>query len=47
MKGKENPTNQYDTLEIVETTPVEQVMYEPNHPMFGGDEASLGTCNAG
>ena len=47
MKGKENPTNQYDTLEIVETTPVEQVMYAPNHPMFGGDEATLGTCNAG
>ncbi|NDD36619.1 MAG: branched-chain amino acid ABC transporter substrate-binding protein, partial [Flavobacteriia bacterium] len=47
MKGKENPTNQYDTLEIVETTPVAQVTYAPNHPMFGGDEASLGTCNAG
>ena len=47
MKGKENPTNQYDTLEIVETTPVEQVTYAPNHPMFGGDEATLGTCNAG
>jgi branched-chain amino acid transport system substrate-binding protein len=47
MKGKENPTNQYDTLEIVETTPVAQVTYAPNHPMFGGDEASLGACNAG
>ncbi|WP_299354650.1 substrate-binding protein [uncultured Shimia sp.] len=47
VKGAENPTNQYDTLEIVEVTPAEQVTYAPNHPMFGGDEASLGTCNAG
>jgi hypothetical protein len=47
MKGKENPSNQYDTLEIVEVTPVEQVMYEPDHPMFGGDEATLGECNPG
>jgi ABC-type branched-subunit amino acid transport system substrate-binding protein len=47
MKGAENPTTEYDTLEIVEVTPVEQVTYEPNHPMFGGDEASLGECNDG
>ncbi|WP_127115313.1 substrate-binding protein [Shimia sediminis] len=47
VKGADNPTNQYDTLEIVEVTPAAQVTYEPNHPMFGGDEASLGTCNAG
>ncbi len=47
MKGAENPTNQYDTLEIVEVTPRAQVEYAPNHPMFGGDEASLGSCNAG
>ncbi|EAQ11957.1 MULTISPECIES: substrate-binding protein [Maritimibacter] len=47
MKGAENPTTEYDTLEIVEVTPVDQVMYEPNHPMFGGDEASLGECNDG
>ena len=47
MKGKENPTNQYDTLEIVESTPVEQVLYAPNLPMFGGDDATLGTCYAG
>ena len=47
MKGKENPTNQYDTLEIVEVTPVAQVTYEPDHPMFGGAEASLGSCNDG
>ena len=47
MKGRENPTNQYDTLEVVEITPRAQVEYAPNHPMFGGDDASLGECNAG
>jgi len=47
MKGKENPANEYDTLEIVDVTPRAQVEYPPNHPMFGGDEASLGTCNPG
>ena len=47
MKGKESPTNEYDTLEIVEVTPVDQVTYAPNHPMFGGDEATLGACNNG
>ncbi|MCP5038641.1 MAG: ABC transporter substrate-binding protein [Rhodobacteraceae bacterium] len=47
MKGAENPTNQYDTLEVVEITPRAQVEYPSNHPMFGGDEASLGTCNPG
>ena len=45
MKGAENPTNQYDTLEIVEVTPVEQVTYEPDHPMFAGGD--LGECNNG
>ncbi len=47
MKGSENPTSQYDNLEIVEVTPVEQVTYAPDHPMFGGAEASLGECNPG
>ncbi len=47
MKGAENPTNQYDTLEIVEITPRAQVEYASNHPMFGGDEASIGSCNPG
>jgi branched-chain amino acid transport system substrate-binding protein len=47
MKGAENPTTQYDNLEIVEITPVEQVTYAPDHPMFGGAEASLGECNDG
>ncbi|PRX34957.1 ABC-type branched-chain amino acid transport system, substrate-binding protein [Meinhardsimonia xiamenensis] len=45
VKGKENPKNQYDILEIVEKTPVEQVWYEPDHPMFAGGE--LGPCNPG
>jgi len=47
MKGTENPTTQYDTLEIVEITPRAQVEYASNHPMFGGDEASVGSCNDG
>jgi branched-chain amino acid transport system substrate-binding protein len=47
MKGAENPTSEYDNLEIVEITPVEQVSYAPDHPMFGGAEASLGECNPG
>ena len=45
MKGKENPTNEYDALEIVEVTPVKQVWYEPDHPMFAGGD--LGKCNSG
>ena len=47
VRGAQNPTNQYDTLEIVEITPAAQVTYPPNHPMFGGDEATLGECNPG
>jgi branched-chain amino acid transport system substrate-binding protein len=47
MKGRDNPSNQFDILELVEVTPRAQVEYAPNHPMFGGDEASLGTCNPG
>ena len=45
MKGAENPTNAYDTLEIVEITPRAQVEYDPEHPMFAG--GSLGECNPG
>ena len=47
VRGAENPTSAYDTLEIVDISPRAQVEYVPNHPMFGGDEASLGTCNQG
>jgi branched-chain amino acid transport system substrate-binding protein len=45
MKGADNPTNAYDTLEIVEKTPRAQVEYDPEHPMFAG--GNLGTCNPG
>ncbi|NDR59447.1 substrate-binding protein [Aliiruegeria sabulilitoris] len=47
VKGKENPQSEFDLLEVVEVTPAAQVTYPPNHPMFGGDEASLGECNNG
>ena len=45
VKGADAPTTEYDTLEIVEITPVDQVMYPADHPMFGGAEATLGACN--
>ena len=47
VRGAENPSNQYDTLEVVQITPRAQVEYAPDHPMFGGPEASLGECNPG
>ncbi|WP_420567922.1 substrate-binding protein [Thalassovita sp.] len=42
VKGKENPTSEFDLLEIVEVTPRGQVEYDAS--IFGGE---LGTCNAG
>ena len=42
VKGKENPTSEFDLLEIVEVTPVEQVTYDAS--IFGGE---LGACNPG
>ena len=42
VKGKENPTSQFDLLEVVEEVPTEQVTYDP--AIFGGE---LGSCNAG
>ena len=42
VKGKENPTSEFDLLEIVEITPVGQVTYDAS--IFGGE---LGTCNPG
>ncbi|MGB1337016.1 MAG: branched-chain amino acid ABC transporter substrate-binding protein, partial [Planktomarina sp.] len=45
VKGTENPTNEYDILEIVDRTPVSQVTYDHDHPMFAGGE--LGECNPG
>jgi ABC-type branched-subunit amino acid transport system substrate-binding protein len=47
VKGKENPTSEFDLLEVVEVTPVDQVMYAPDHPQMGGAAASLGECNPG
>ena len=45
VKGKENPTSEFDVLEVVEVTPREQVEYAPDHPMFSG--GALGKCNPG
>ncbi|HBM61756.1 MAG TPA: branched-chain amino acid ABC transporter substrate-binding protein [Citreicella sp.] len=45
VRGAENPTDEYNLVEIVEVTPVEQVTYDPEHPMFAG--GNLGSCNAG
>ncbi len=42
VKGKENPDNDFDLLEIVDVTPAEAVTYDP--AIFGGD---LGSCNPG
>ncbi len=47
VKGKENPESEFDLLEVVEVTPVDQVMYAPDHPQMGGAEATLGSCNTG
>ncbi len=45
VKGKENPTSQFDLLEVVDVTPTEKVMYPVDHPDFVGGE--LGECNPG
>ncbi|MBR9865043.1 MAG: ABC transporter substrate-binding protein [Rhodobacteraceae bacterium] len=45
VKGKDNPTSEFDLLEVVEVTPREQVEYAPDHPMFAGGD--LGQCNPG
>lgn len=45
VRGKENPTSEFDLLEVVEVTPAEQVTYEPDHPQFEG--GALGSCNNG
>ena len=42
MRGKENPTSEYDLLEVVEITPVDQVIYDAS--IFGGE---LGGFNNG
>lgn len=45
VKGKENPQSEFDLLEIVEITPMDQVTYPADHPQFAGGD--LGTCNNG
>ena len=45
VRGKENPENEFDLVEIVEVTPVEQVTYPHDHPQFAGGQ--LGSCNNG
>lgn len=45
VKGKENPTSEFDLLEIVEITPRAQVEYPVDHPDFAGGQ--LGACNPG
>ncbi len=42
VKGKENPSSEFDLLEIVEVTPAAQVTYDAS--IFGGE---LGSCNSG
>ena len=45
VKGKENPTSEFDLLEVVQVTPRAQVEYPVDHPMFAG--GALGKCNPG
>ncbi|MFQ1701575.1 substrate-binding protein [Loktanella agnita] len=45
VRGKENPENEFDLVEIVEVTPAEQVTYAPDHQQFAG--GALGACNPG
>ncbi|WP_424987784.1 substrate-binding protein [Microbulbifer sp. S227A] len=45
VRGKDNPTSEFDLLEIVEVTPAAQVTYPADHPMFAGGQ--LGACNPG
>ncbi|MEE9319176.1 MAG: substrate-binding protein [Granulosicoccus sp.] len=45
VKGKDNPSSQFDLLEVVEVTPRAQVEYPVDHPMFAGGD--LGSCNNG
>ncbi len=45
VKGKDNPSSEFDLLEIVEVTPRAQVEYAVDHPDFAG--GALGACNPG
>ncbi|WPZ32573.1 substrate-binding protein [Thalassobaculum sp. OXR-137] len=44
VKGKDNPTSQFDLLEVVKEVEREKVTYDANIPQFAG---SLGSCNNG
>ncbi|MFK7866762.1 MAG: substrate-binding protein [Alphaproteobacteria bacterium] len=44
VKGKENPSGDFDLLEVVQEVPVEQVIYDPSGAEFAGE---LGACNTG
>ncbi len=45
VRGKENPSSEFDLLEVVQKTPVSKVTYKPDNPFFAG--GSLGKCNPG
>ena len=45
VQGKENPSSQFDVLEVVEVTPRAQVEYAPDNEFFAGGD--LGPCNNG
>ena len=45
VKGKDNPSSQFDVLEVVEVTPRAQVEYAPDNEFFAGGD--LGSCNNG
>ena len=49
VKGNENPTSQFDLLEVVDEVPAEKVTYDPTGPDFNPEsgKAELGACNAG
>ncbi|HMN86500.1 MAG TPA: branched-chain amino acid ABC transporter substrate-binding protein, partial [Bauldia sp.] len=43
VRGKENPANQFDLLELVKIVPRADVTYDPNIPAFNPDgKAELG-----
>jgi ABC-type branched-subunit amino acid transport system substrate-binding protein len=43
VRGKQEPSNQFDLLDIVQVVPRAQVEYDPNHPSFNPDgKAELG-----
>jgi len=45
VRGKENPENEFDLVEIVDITSREDATYPTDHPDFQG--GALGTCNPG